>query len=103
MTTRGALIVGVSIFLGLVVSSRFLDQPSLGQPTPVAADHQPRFQMTTLNTPHGDYVIVFDSTTGQCWSQVPAQVNDNWQDMGIPNRMKKQPQKVQAVDRQPAH
>ena len=86
MTTRTALILAASVFLGLVV--RFPDQASLGQQPPVPAKPEARFQMTTLNTPHGDYVVVFDSTTGQCWSQVPAQVNDHWQDMGVPGRAK---------------
>ena len=86
MTTRTALILAAAVFLGLVV--RFSEQTGLGQQSPVPAKPEARFQMTTLNTPHGDYVVVFDSATGQCWSQVPAQVNDTWQDMGIPGAAK---------------
>ncbi|MEQ8785249.1 MAG: hypothetical protein RIC55_03085 [Pirellulaceae bacterium] len=86
MTTRNALILGLFIFLGLVVSGQFHEQTILGHPLPADAKPASRFEMTTINTPHGDYVVVFDSTTGQCWSQVPAQVNDSWQNMGIPGK-----------------
>ena len=82
MTTRTALILATAIFLGLIL--RFPGETSFGQPVPVPVKPDARYQMTTLNTPHGDYVVVFDSVTGQCWSQVPAQVNDHWQDMGVP-------------------
>jgi hypothetical protein len=86
MTARASLILGVSLVVGCLVLGVFFGQPSAGQPPAAPARPAGPYQAV----PVGNYVVVLDPATGQCWTRLvqSPQIGDDpkaaWVPLGTP-------------------
>jgi hypothetical protein len=110
MSTRQTLILGAAIVLGCLIIGASFGPLSVAQTKDVPKGTQPkkdvsspssaaagRYQMmraeiystTMIGQRLGDYVIVLDTATGQCWSKAAgADKKASWEDMGSPAKAK---------------